>query len=67
MMKAVSRRLVMAVLVLGWAQTASAQTADEVIECRQVKTLSDLVELVNGACSSPAIAVRGRRSVKPSS
>jgi len=31
-MKAVSRRLVMAVLVLGWAQTASAQTADEIIE-----------------------------------
>ena len=31
-MRAVSRRLVMAVLVLGWGQTASAQTADEIIE-----------------------------------
>jgi len=31
-MNAFSRRLVLAVLVLGWAQTASAQTADEIIE-----------------------------------
>src|SRR5450759_1785931 len=31
-MKAVSRRLVMAVLVLSWGQTASAQTADEIID-----------------------------------
>jgi hypothetical protein len=31
-MNAVSRRLVMVVLVLGWARTASAQTADEIIE-----------------------------------
>ena len=31
-MKPVSRRLVMAALILSWAQTASAQTADEVID-----------------------------------
>jgi hypothetical protein len=31
-MKAVSRRLLVIVLVLGWAQTALAQTADEIIE-----------------------------------
>jgi hypothetical protein len=31
-MKAVSKRLVMAVLVMSWWQTASAQTADEVID-----------------------------------
>lgn len=31
-MNAVSRRLVMAVLVLGWGQIASAQTADEIID-----------------------------------
>lgn len=31
-MKTVSRQLVMAVLLLGWTQAASAQTADEIIE-----------------------------------
>lgn len=31
-MKSVSRRLVIAVLVLSWGQTASAQTADEIID-----------------------------------
>lgn len=31
-MKLVSRRLVMAALILSWAQTASAQTADEIID-----------------------------------
>ena len=32
MMRTFSRRLVVAVLALAWAHTASAQTADEVIE-----------------------------------
>ena len=31
-MKAASRRLVIAVLLLGWAQSASAQTADDIVE-----------------------------------
>src|SRR6266850_3847357 len=31
-MRAVSRRLTMAMLLLGWAQAAHAQTADEIVE-----------------------------------